>query len=29
MGASTLDYTKAALIYYQQGLKDADVQARA
>ena len=29
MGASTLDYTNAALIYYQQGLSDSEVQARA
>ena len=29
MGASTLDYTNAALIYYQQGLTDAEVSARA
>ena len=29
LGASTLDYTKAALIYYQQGLSEEDVQARA
>ena len=29
MGASTLDYTNAALIYYQQGLSDAEVAARA
>lgn len=29
LGASTLDYTNAALIYYQQGLDDAEVQARA
>ena len=28
LGASTLDYTNASLIYYQQGLGDADVQAR-
>ena len=28
LGASTLDYTEASLIYYQQGLSDADVQAR-
>ena len=28
LGASTLDYTKAALIYYQQGLSEEDVQAR-
>ena len=28
LGASTLDYTEASLIYYQQGLDDADVQAR-
>ena len=27
--ATTLDYTKAALIYYQQGLSEAEVQARA
>jgi hypothetical protein len=26
--ATTLDYTKAALIYYQQGLSEAEVQAR-
>ena len=25
MGASTLDYTNAALIYYQQGLETRDV----
>ena len=29
LGASTLDYTKASLIYYQQGLSDEEVQARA
>lgn len=29
LGASTLDYTEAALIYYQQGLNEQDVQARA
>ena len=29
LGASTLAYTDAALIYYQQGLNEADVQARA
>ena len=29
LGASTLDYTEASLIYYQQGLGDADVAARA
>lgn len=29
LGASTLDYTKAALIYYQQGLGEEEVQARA
>lgn len=29
LGASTLDYTDAALIYYQQGLSEEDVQARA
>lgn len=28
LGASTVDYTNAALIYYQQGLSDAEVQAR-
>lgn len=28
MGASTLDYTKAALIYYQQGLSDEEVTGR-
>lgn len=28
LGASTVDYTDAALIYYQQGLSDAEVQAR-
>lgn len=28
LGASTLDYTQAALIYYQQGLSDAEVKAR-
>ena len=28
LGASTLDYTEASLIYYQQGLGDTDVQAR-
>ena len=28
MGASTLDYTKAALIYYQQGLDDTEVAQR-
>ena len=27
--ASTLDYTQAALIYYQQGLGESEVQARA
>lgn len=29
LGATTLDYTKAALIYYQQGLSDQEAQARA
>ena len=29
MGASTLDYTNAALIYYQQGLSDEEVAATA
>lgn len=29
LGASTLSYTDAALIYYQQGLNERDVQARA
>ena len=29
LGATTLDYTKAALIYYQQGLSEEEVQARA
>ena len=29
MGASTLDYTNAALIYYQQGLSDEETAARA
>ena len=28
MGASTLDYANASLIYYQQGLSDAEVAAR-
>ena len=28
LGASTKDYTNASLIYYQQGLDDAEVQAR-
>ena len=28
LGASTIDYTKASLIYYQQGLADEDVAAR-
>lgn len=28
LGRSTLDYTKASLTYYQQGLNDEDVQAR-
>lgn len=28
LGRSTLDYTKAATIYYQQGLADEDVMAR-
>jgi hypothetical protein len=28
LGSSTNDYAKAALIYYQQGLSDADVAAR-
>ena len=28
LGASTTDYTNAALIYYQQGLNDAEVKAR-
>ena len=29
LSATTLDYTNAALIYYQQGLSDEEVQARA
>ena len=29
LGASTIDYTKASLIYYQQGLTDEDVEARS
>lgn len=29
LGAVTTDYTKAALIYYQQGLSEAEVQARS
>lgn len=29
LGAATKDYTNASLIYYQQGLDDEDVQARA
>ena len=29
LGASTLDYTNASLIYAQQGLSDAEVKARA
>ena len=29
LGASTKDYTQAALIYYQQGDKDAEAQAKA
>lgn len=29
LGKSTTDYTKASLIYYQQGLSDEDVAARA
>lgn len=29
LGASTLDYTEASLIYYQQGLEEEDVAARA
>ena len=29
LGKSTTDYTKASLIYYQQGLSDKDVAARA
>lgn len=28
LGATTLDYTKASLIYYQQGLDQQDVDAR-
>lgn len=28
LGKSTIDYTKASLIYYQQGLADEDVEAR-
>ena len=28
LGASTLDYTEASLIYYQQGLSDGEVTAR-
>jgi TP901 family phage tail tape measure protein len=28
LGASTLDYTEASLIYYQQGLSDTEVAAR-
>ena len=29
LGATTTDYTKASLIYYQQGLSDREVEARA
>lgn len=29
LGSSTLDYTEASLIYYQQGLSEEDVAARA
>ena len=29
LGKATTDYTEAALIYYQQGLSDEEVQARA
>lgn len=29
LGSSTLDYTKASLIYYQQGLSEQEVEARA
>lgn len=29
LGATTRDYTKSALIYYQQGLSEEDVQARS
>ena len=29
LGAATTDYTKASLIYYQQGLDDLEAQARA
>ena len=29
LGASTLEYTNASLIYYQQGLSDEEVKARA
>ena len=29
LGANTLDYTNAALIYYQQGLSDQEAKARA
>lgn len=29
LGASTLDYTQASLIYYQQGLSDEEVKTRA
>lgn len=29
LGASTLDYTEASVIYYQQGLNDEEVAARA
>jgi len=28
LSTSTLEYTKASLIYYQQGLSDEEVQAR-
>jgi uncharacterized protein (DUF2164 family) len=28
LGRSTLDYTDAALTFYQQGLADADVETR-
>lgn len=28
LGTSTLDYTKASLIYYQQGISDSEVKAR-
>ena len=28
LGKTTLDYTKASLIYYQQGLEDQEVEQR-